>query len=166
MAPEYRIRRALPSDAATIAHHRVSMFRDMGDVPDEALAARLLEASRATLTGVLADGTYAGWLAITTRGEVIGGAGAHVKPQLPRIAPGGTRLETAPVPLVVNVYTEPPWRRHGIARALMQALLQWAAAEGFDRVLLHASTDGRPLYASLGFLATNEMRWTPPLAAG
>jgi GNAT superfamily N-acetyltransferase len=73
---------------------------------------------------------------------------------------------TAPVPLIVNVYTEPTWRGRGIARALMQALMDWADTAGCDRVLLHASDAGRPLYQSLGFAPTNEMRWSPPWHTG
>jgi GNAT superfamily N-acetyltransferase len=66
---------------------------------------------------------------------------------------------TAAVPLVVNVYTEPEYRRQGIARALMLALMEWARTTAADRVVLHASSDGRALYESLGFVATNEMLW-------
>jgi len=91
--------------------------------------------------------------------EVLAGAGVHIKPTLPRITHEG-RVATGPLPLAVNVYTEPGSRRRGIARALMQAMMEWARAEGFDRLLLHASDNGRPLYRSLGFAPTNEMRWS------
>jgi hypothetical protein len=39
--------------------------------------------------------------------------------------------------------------------------MDWTKAHGCDRVLLHASDMGRPLYASLGFEDSNEMRWFP-----
>ena len=42
----------------------------------------------------------------------------------------------------------------------MQTILDWALAQGFDRVSLHASDAGRALYQSLGFEPTNEMRWS------
>ena len=96
-------------------------------------------------------------MAVDDGGAVIAGAGVHIKPQLPRISHDGARVVTAPIPLVVNVYTQPEWRGQGIARALMSVLLQWAAEQGTDRVVLHASDSGRPLYLSLGFEATNEM---------
>jgi GNAT superfamily N-acetyltransferase len=60
--------------------------------------------------------------------------------------------------LVVNVFTEPAWRRRGIAELLMRRLLAWAREERLDRVVLHASAEGRPLYERLGFVSTNEMR--------
>lgn len=135
------------------------MFRDMGDVPNVELASELLQKSTTALTALLADGSYVGWFAIEGEADVIAGAGVHIKPQLPRISHDHVRIETSSVPLAVNVYTEPHWRGRRVARSLMRAMMEWATAQGTDRVVLHASAAGRPLYESLGFHATNEMRW-------
>ena len=158
---KYIIRQVTAGDAPTIARHRVSMFRDMGQVPTDALAAELLERSTSALDALLRRGAYVGWFAVDEDRRVLAGAGAHVKPQLPRISHDGAAVVTAAVPLVVNVYTEFEWRGQGIARALMNRLREWAGLQGFDRVLLHASEFGRPLYQSLGFVPSNEMRWSP-----
>ena len=45
--------------------------------------------------------------------------------------------------------------------------LGWLASPADDHntlvdIVLHASTEGRPLYESLGFVATNEMRYAGP----
>lgn len=158
--PSYRIRACTPGDAATIARHRTCMFREMGDVPTDQAAAELLKESTVAVRTELERGTYVGWFAISAADEVIAGAGAHIKATLPRMSADGTaRIATSPVPLVVNVYTEPQWRRRGLARALMRTLMQWAEERGFDRVVLHASEQARMLYASLGFIPSNEMRW-------
>lgn len=157
----FDIRRAVLADAPCIARHRVNMFSDMGQVPSERLASELLAASTAAIHAALDEGTYMGWLATSADGTVIGGAGVHIKPQLPRITADGLRVATDSVPLVVNVYTEPQWRGRGVARALMRIVMQWATQSGHDRVVLHASDQGRELYKSLGFAATNEMRWDP-----
>jgi ribosomal protein S18 acetylase RimI-like enzyme len=58
---------------------------------------------------------------------------------------------------ILNVYTNPEFRRRDIARKLMQTMIAWCQQEGFARVTLHASPDGRHLYESLGFEPTNEM---------
>jgi GNAT superfamily N-acetyltransferase len=154
----YSIRQATVSDAAIVARHRVAMFGNMGQVPTQALADELLRASTVELAVLLGDGSYRGWLAIG-QDRVLAGVGVHIKPQLPRISHEGL-VATGPVPLAVNVYTEPDCRRRGIARALMMAMMEWAKRQGFDRLLLHASDAGLPLYRSLGFLPTNEMRWS------
>ena len=137
------------------------MFSDMGQVPNEQRAAELLAQSTTAIGTALRDGTYVGWFATDAEGEVIGGAGVHIKPQLPRVTHDGLHVASGTVPLVVNVYTEPKWRRRGVARALMRVVMQWATESGCDRVVLHASDEGRALYDSLGFAATNEMRWDP-----
>ena len=59
---------------------------------------------------------------------------------------------------VLNVYTEPEHRRSGVARAIMEAILDWSRGQLVARVTLHASNDGRSLYEALGFEPTNEMR--------
>jgi GNAT superfamily N-acetyltransferase len=138
------------------------MFREMGEVPTDDLARELLDKSTAALAATLADGTYVGWFAVNDHDKVIAGAGAHIKQQLPRISHDRARVEVAAVPLVVNVFTEREYRGQGIARALMRVVMKWASTLGADRVVLHASDAGRPLYTSLGFNPTNEMRWFPP----
>lgn len=67
--------------------------------------------------------------------------------------------------IVLNVYTEPAWRRRGLAELLMRRVLAWAREERLDRLVLHASQEGRRLYERLGFVATNEMRFTGDLSA-
>lgn len=160
----HSIRQASVGDAPIIARHRVGMFREMGLVPTAALAAALLETSTAALATLLGKRSYIGWLAVAEDDRVLAGAGVHIQAQLPRISHDGIGVTTTPVPLVVNVYTEPDVRGLGIARALMNAVLEWARAQGCDRVALHASDAGRALYDSLGFVPTNEMRWSPPTA--
>ena len=88
----------------------------------------------------------------------IGGAGVQLRPILPRPRPGSDDLELGPEAIVLNVYVEPAWRRCGVGDALMRAVLDALADRGIQRVVLHASNDGRRLYERLGFAATNEMR--------
>jgi len=40
----------------------------------------------------------------------------------------------------------------------MSLILEWARDRGIEVVVLNASDEGRPLYDSMGFRATNEMR--------
>jgi hypothetical protein len=42
----------------------------------------------------------------------------------------------------------------------MLVAMEWCEREGVGAVILHASPEGRALYESLGFEATNEMRLT------
>lgn len=132
------------------------MFRDMGEV-DEAAAERIRQATQRYMESALASGEYIGWLAADDTGRIVGGAGVQLRPILPRpIDNGGVTL--GPEALVLNVYTEHGWRRRGVARLVMSEVLAWARRENIVRLVLHASPEGRALYESLGFLASNEMR--------
>jgi ribosomal protein S18 acetylase RimI-like enzyme len=49
------------------------------------------------------------------------------------------------------VATETAFRRRGLARQVLLGLLQWFDERGVPVIELHATTDGEPLYRSLGF---------------
>ncbi len=148
----YTLRLAASEEAPILARHRASMFRDMGEVDDPG-ASMIENASEDRLAALIEAREYFGFLA-EHEGAVIGGGGVWLRPVLPR--PGAPRggLEA----YVLNVYVEPSHRRSGVARAIMQAILDWSRNERLARVVLHASKDGRSLYESLGFEASNEMR--------
>ena len=158
MNDAFTIRRGNVGDAAVLARHRAEMFRDMGDLPD-ALYPELVDATRAWMERGIPAGEYVAWLASPAGSdEVVGGAGIHLRPLIPR--PRGRRaIERGPQGLIVNVFTERPWRRRGVAELLMRALLTWARENGVTALVLHASPEGRRLYERLGFEQTNEMKY-------
>jgi len=155
---EFVVRHATPEDAAVVGRHRAGMFRDMGLIGGAAPERALAEATHAFAVAALATGEYRGWLAEPAgeRGHVVAGAGVQVRTIVPRPGPGGAVL-VRPQALVLNVYTEPGWRRRGIAETLMRAVLAWADDAAVSSVVLHASDAGRGLYDRLGFRPTNEM---------
>ena len=57
---------------------------------------------------------------------------------------------------LMNVYTEKHYRRRGIARHLVNMLIEDARAYGATEVSLDATESGRPLYESVGFKASEE----------
>jgi GNAT superfamily N-acetyltransferase len=149
---EIGIRRAKIEDLGLILHHRTAMFSDMG-YRDESRLALMRASSEAFLRGGLVDSTYRGWLAETAEGRVVAGGGVAIVPW------SGSPEDPAPRRgWIQNVYTEPEFRHRGLARQIMETIVAWCRTEGFHTVSLHASQDGRPLYESLGFRQTNEMR--------
>lgn len=52
---------------------------------------------------------------------------------------------------IINMYVEPTHRRRGTASDLLGACRSAASDIGLRRLLLHATDDGRQLYASVGF---------------
>jgi ribosomal protein S18 acetylase RimI-like enzyme len=157
----FTVREADATDIPLLARHRAAMFRDMGKLATHQ-EETLVRATATYLRDAMPRGDYLAWVAQDT-GEppaIIGGAGAQLRPLLPR--PGfGDDLELGPEAIVLNVYVEPAWRRRGAAEALMRAVLDALAQRGIRRIVLHASDDGRRLYERLGFVSTNEMVRNP-----
>lgn len=153
-ADTFRMRRTTFADLGTVLYHRLQMFRDMGYSDAERMKA-VASISEQQFAATLTDGTYQGWFIENQAGEVIAGGGIILVTYPP--SPRDPHHRRA---WVVNIYTEQAYRRRGLARRLMQAMIDWCHEEGYDSVFLHASKEGRPLYESLGFVATNEMRLT------
>lgn len=57
---------------------------------------------------------------------------------------------------LMNVYTEESYRRRGIARQLVNMLIEDARVHGATDISLDATESGRPLYESMGFKASEE----------
>ncbi len=162
MNDRVQVRLATPDDADAIAWHRARMFRDMGQLPPE-LFEPLRSSARERLTVAIGSGEYVGWLASPrdSPDTVVAGAGVQRRRVLPhprQRADGSVVVAGGRHAIVLNVFTEPLWRRQGVAELLMRRILEWARSERLDRLVLHASIEGRALYDRLGFVPTNEMR--------
>jgi len=143
MSAGYRVRPATLADASVLVHHRIAMFTDMGVLLDADVLDR---AFRAWLEETMPAGSYRAWLAEAADGEVAGGGGISIIPWPPGPRYPGDRLA-----FVYNVYTEPPHRRRGLARVIMDTIHAWCRDEGISSMALNASRDGQPLYESMGY---------------
>jgi GNAT superfamily N-acetyltransferase len=162
VSAEFSIRLATRDDAPLVAWHRARMWQEMGDLPDEFFEA-LRERAEVQFGEMFASGEYVGWLAAPAADPqtIVGGAGVFLRASLPspRKVNGRTvGVTTGKLGLVINVFTEPEWRRRGLGVLLMQQVIDWSREQRLDRLILHASAAGRPLYEKMGFEPTNEMR--------
>lgn len=146
-----QVRDATVEDVEIVLRHRRAMFTDMGH-GSEAERDAMITAARPIVARGLGDGSYRGWF-VESDGQVIAGGGVAIVPFQPSpLDPVARRA------WVLNMYTEPDYRRRGLARLLMNHIISWCRAEGFRTLQLHASDDGKALYEALGFRPTNEMR--------
>ncbi len=129
-----------------------------------------LRASMATEDGLRWDDESPGWRARYVRffrqkqasgdaqlfyaehdGEIVGMAAFSVLDEY-RAATFGQ-----PRGWVNSLFVVPKWRRHGIARELMQAGLAWLRRRGCVIARLRTSDEGERLYEQLGFTYGREM---------
>jgi GNAT superfamily N-acetyltransferase len=141
-----------PDDIDLLVAHRLNMWRDIhpefGTEVDESEGP-----TRKWIKRKLAEGKLIGLIARSPDGKVAGSGCIWLREEQPR--PTNPRQE---VPYLMSMYTEPTFRRKGVAKAIVKRALGWCREHNYDRVVLHASTQGKPLYESLGFESTTEMR--------
>ena len=99
----------------------------------------------------MSDGSFRAWLA-SVGDRVVAGGAIIVSPWPAHPYDLECRRAT-----ILNVYTYPEYRRRGIARRLMQTMIDWCRREGFARVSC-TPVDWAIVYESLGFELGNEMR--------
>jgi GNAT superfamily N-acetyltransferase len=150
----FSIRETNEDDLEEILRHRREMFgSEKARHPAEVLDT-VVRTSRPFIQKTLKDGSYRGWFAVAPDGRVAAGAGLLITPWVSNpYSPEQTHRA-----YLLNVYTYPQFRKHGLARMLTQTAIDWCREHGFNVLWLHASEFGRPLYESLGFEPTNEMK--------
>ena len=148
----FTIRRASTADLETLVGHRRAMFEDMG-YSDKAALGSMSEKFHVWLLEHMNSGEYLAWVAIAPEGTIAAGTGLWLMDWPPHMVGKGARRGN-----ILNVYTTTTFRRRGLARALMQTVLDWCKQNGIDTIILHASPSGRSLYEQMRFAATNEMR--------
>ena len=145
------IRPATAQDITTILQLRRHMYQDMGQT-DPAALDRMMSLTHDYLTKAIPAKTFRAWLG-EVQNEIVTGGAVVISPWPAHTYDLDCRRAT-----ILNVYTCPQHRRQGHARKILETMIAWCKSEGFARVDLHASDDGRPLYESLGFEPGNEMR--------
>ncbi|MFZ0957416.1 MAG: GNAT family N-acetyltransferase [Candidatus Sulfotelmatobacter sp.] len=148
---DLHIREATPADIPEILRQRRAMYEDM-DYQDAAALSAMVSVTTSYLAKAIAEGSFRSWLASIENRTVAGGA-IIISPWPAHPYDLECRRAT-----ILNVYTDRDHRRRGIARRILQTMIAWCQREGFARVDLHASPEGRHLYESLGFEPSNEMR--------
>jgi len=138
------VRMAVPEDAAELVRLAALMFESMGvDARDPAWRAEAERQAESRLGRDLVA-------FVIDHPDRPGGLACSA---------AGTVADRLPSPMNLTgrsgyvqwVATEPELRRRGAGRAVMRALLAWYGAAGVTVVELHATSDGEPLYRSLGF---------------
>ena len=142
---EYRVTDA--NDIDMLMDVRLSMLRIVNDLPaDYVFDDELVVSSRRYFL----EGDQTTVVAVDD-GRCVACASMSYIEIMPTFShPSGKRAH------LMNVYTEKDYRRRGIARQLVNMLIEDARAHGATEISLDATESGRPLYESMGFKASEE----------
>lgn len=121
---------------------RISQLREEGAREDIDLRPALLD----HYTRHMADGTFVSWLAVDG-GRIVGTSGMSFVEKPPYFGcPSGK------IGLLSSMYTDPQYRRMGIARELLSRVVGEAERYGCGTVQITASDMGVLLYSDFGFV--------------
>jgi ribosomal protein S18 acetylase RimI-like enzyme len=146
----YPIRRATLDDIPSLIALRQLLFESIVDDQDniEAMSRHSVQ----YFQRAIAHEDLAAWIALDGAGAVVASAvlSFYFLPPKPHNIEGKFGY-------LSSMYVVAQHRRKGIARRLLQAVMDYAQEQGVHCVQLHASKVGKPLYASVGFAELNEM---------
>ena len=137
---EYR--RLTPDDLDIFISMRINQLREEGAKEETDLRPALLD----HYTRHMADGTFVSWLAVDD-GKIVGTSGMSFVEKPPYFGcPSGK------IGLLSSMFTDPQYRRRGIARKLLSLVVEEARNYGCGTVQITASDMGVLLYTDFGFV--------------
>lgn len=142
-------KKATIDDLEILVKTRIEVLRAANGLDNSADMSMVKEQSYAYYKKALSDGTHIACLVFD--GEVFAGAGGvsffQVMPTFHN--PSGNKA------YIMNMYTDPGYRRKGIAYKTLDFLVSEVKEKGVSAVSLEATDMGRPLYEKYGFIKMN-----------
>ena len=140
MAITYR--KLTAADLDTFISMRITQLREEGATEDMDLVPALKD----YYNRHLADGTFVSWLALDGE-KIIGTSGMSFVEKPPYFS-----CPTGRIGLLSSMFTDPGYRRMGIARELLDRVVNEAREYGCGAVHITASDMGVKLYTAYGFV--------------
>ncbi len=139
---EITYRRLTANELPTFIDMRINQLREEGATEDIDLRPAL----RDYYDRHMADGTFVSWLALDDD-KIIGTSGMSFVEKPPYFGcPSGK------MGLLSSMFTNPDYRRHGIAKELLRRVVEEARSYGCGTVQITASNMGVLLYTDFGFV--------------
>ncbi|MFT4107436.1 MAG: GNAT family N-acetyltransferase [Lacrimispora sp.] len=148
MALSYK--RATLDDLEMLTETRIEVLRAANNLDGSVDMTEVKKQSYDYYKKALSDETHIAYLVFDE--NVFAGAGGisffRVMPTFHN--PTGTKA------YIMNMYTQPDYRRKGIAYKILDFLVSEAKEKGISAISLEATRMGRPLYEKYGFIKMND----------
>ena len=135
-------RKLVKEDLDTFIKMRITQLREEGAKEDIDLVPHLKDYYERHI----ADGTFVSWLAVDGD-KIVGTSGMSFVEKPPYFGCPSGRIG-----LLSSMFTNPDYRRMGIAKELLSRVVEEARAYGFGTVQITASDMGVLLYTDFGFV--------------
>ena len=150
MVERFKCKRATMEDIDELVRTRIIVLRAANKLSDDEDMSVVEEESYAYYRRALESGEHIAYL-VYDNGKFIGAGGLSFYQVMPTYHnPTGKKA------YIMNMYTNPAYRRKGIAYQTLNLLVADAKNKGIDAISLEATEMGRPLYEKFGFTGMND----------
>lgn len=150
MEQGFNYKRATIADITELVRTRIVVLRAANKLSADVPMAEVEQESYAYYEKALVSGVHIAYL-VYDKDRFIGAGGVSFYQVMPTYHnPSGRKA------YIMNMYTDPEYRRQGIAYRTLDLLVKEARTQGISQIALEATDMGRPLYEKYGFVSMKD----------
>ena len=143
-------KKATIEDIDLLTKTRIEVLRAANKLSDDVDMSEVEKQSYEYYKRALLDGSHTAYLVFDEQ-KIVGTGGVSYFQVMPTYHnPSGLKA------YIMNMYTNPEYRRRGIAIETLRLLVEDAKEKGISAISLEATDMGRPLYEKFGFVKLND----------
>ena len=142
-------KKATLKDIDTLTKTRITVLRSANELSDDVDMSEVEKQSYEYYNQALKDGSHTAYL-VYDKNIFVGAGGISYYRVMPTYHnPSGYKA------YIMNMYTNPDYRRMGIAYKTLELLVKDAKSKNISSISLEATNMGKPLYLKFGFTKIN-----------
>ena len=139
-------KKATIEDIDFLTKTRLTVLRAANELPDDVDMSEVEKRTYNYYAAALRDGSHTAYLAFD-EGIFVGAGGISYYSVMPTYHNSSGKKA-----YIMNMYTNPSYRRKGIAFEILRLLVEDAKEKGITAISLEATEAGEPLYKKFGFV--------------
>ncbi len=140
------LRRSSLTDIETFIEYRIIFLKEAYGEPSPEMESHLRQSLKQYFTKSIDGNSFIAWIAEYEE-KPVAFSGMVIREQ-----PGNFDVPNGRTGYILNMFTLKEFRKNGICSLLLQKLIDEAKELELDRVELHATQDGEPVYRRFGFI--------------
>ena len=144
------LKQASTSDIEVLVEFRILFLKEIQGVPSPESEMALKHSLTKYFTKSLNNYSFISWIA-EYENIPVGFSGMVVREQ-----PGNFEVLNGRTGYILNMFTVKEFRKYGIGSLLFEKLIKEAKKRNLDKIELHATKDGDPIYRQFGFIEPHD----------
>ncbi len=152
---DYIFKKAGIEDLKTLVKTRIEILKVINHIDSNADMSEFEENTLEYYKEAFKNNTHTAYLVFDSN-KFIGAGGIDYYKVMPSY-----HNHSGDTAFIMNIYTNPDYRRKGIAYKVLDLLVKDAKERGVENIILDSTVMGRPLYEKYGFIKINDYMELP-----